>query len=202
MGEKRISWRETIQRRRLLLRTLRRRGLAAAIRSLLLGVAVLLSARPVRAEGQPFTAGASVVVVTGLPGDVESETLYRDQTKRLLEILAEPGSRPARVHLLVDDPRTVAASAGLPVEVAEASRAGFLALAEKLRGKGEPLVVLVWGHGGMQGEMPVFHVRGPRVTPEDFRTFAARAGGAGGRWVLSFRGAVLRRGRCGGRGAR
>jgi hypothetical protein len=161
---------------------------AAAIRSLLLGLAVLLLALPVRADAQPFTAGATVVVLTSLPGDVESETLYRDQTQRLLEILAEPGSRPARLHLLVDDPRTVAAPAGLPVEVAEASRAGFLALAEKLRGKSEPLVVFVWGHGGTQGETPVFHVRGPRVTPEDFRTFAARAGGAGGRWVLSFRG--------------
>lgn len=84
----------------------------------------------------------------------------------------------------MDDPRTVTA----PAEVAEASRANFLALSETLRGKKEPLVVFVWGHGGMQGETPVFHVRGPRVTPEDFRTFAERAGGAGSRWVLSFRG--------------
>ncbi|HSF41153.1 MAG TPA: DUF3857 domain-containing protein [Thermoanaerobaculia bacterium] len=163
-------------RRRLLLRIPYRLGAAAIL--------LLFLAPALRADAQPFTAGATVVVLTGLPGDVESETLYRDQTKRLLEILAEPGNRPARVHLLVDDPRTIVA----PTEVAEASRAKFLALAETLRGKKEPLVVFVWGHGGMQGETPVFHVRGPRVTPEDFRTFAARAGGAGSRWVLSFRG--------------
>lgn len=171
-----IGGAKSSQRRRLLLRIPDLRGVAAIL--------LLLLFPAFRADAQPFTAGATVVVLTGVPGDVESETLYRDQTNRLLEILAEPGNEPARIHLLVDDPRTVTASA----EVGEASRAKFLALAETLRGRKELLVVFVWGHGGMQGETPVFHVRGPRLAPEDFRTFAERAGGAGSRWVLSFRG--------------
>ena len=50
------------------------------------------------------------------------------------------------------------------------------------------LVVVAWGHGGRQGQTPVLHVRGPRITAADFKGLASQAGARESRWVLMFRG--------------
>jgi hypothetical protein len=60
-------------------------------------------------------------------------------------------------------------------------------LTKKLEGQTNPLVVIAWGHGGRQGKNPVFHVRGPRLTPADFQTLADQAAGRASYWVLLFR---------------
>lgn len=134
--------------------------LAAALS---LGVAAL----PAAAGAASHTAGATVVVLNGLAGDVESERAYEEQTRALLERLARPGSRPRSLVVLTDAPARVSLPPGLEARVETISRAGVVALARTLPTDGTPLVLFAWGHGGSQGALPVFHVRGPRVTPDD-----------------------------------
>ena len=149
---------------------------------------VALFAAAPAAHGGPrgFTSGADVVVLVGLPGDVETEKAYQDQVRRLLAQLARPECRPRRVHLLADAPETVVAPAGLDVEAAPATRDSVLALSRRLEGEAAPRVLLVWGHGGRQGDEPVFHVRGPRVTSQDLSRLVARESPS--RLILFFRG--------------
>lgn len=125
-------------------------------------VSIALAAAP--AAAQSHTAGATVVVLNGLAGDVESERAYEDQMRALLERLARPGSRPQTLVVLTDAPARVVLPSGLEARVDTISRAAVKALALPADA---PLVVFAWGHGGMQGPTPVFHVRGPRVTPDD-----------------------------------
>jgi hypothetical protein len=70
----------------------------------------------------------------------------------------------------------------------KADRTNFLSLGPMFAGKTNPLVVIAWGHGGKQGSMPVFHVRGQRLTPADFNALALEAKGMESKWVLMFRG--------------
>src|SRR5262249_15740436 len=70
----------------------------------------------------------------------------------------------------------------------EATRSNFLNLSKTLAATTNPLVVVAWGHGGRQGSVPVFHVRGERLRPEDFQAFADAFSGQATRWVLLFRG--------------
>jgi transglutaminase-like putative cysteine protease len=135
-----------------------------------------------------FLRDATVVVLIGLPGDVEHETAYAGDLQRLLSVLAQDPARPRSLHVLVDAPQQVALPPGLKARVQAGTRQNLLALASELAGGTQPLVVLVWGHGGEQGSTPVFHVRGPRVTADDLAAFAARAGTRPSRWILSFRG--------------
>jgi hypothetical protein len=148
-----------------------------------LAVALLLaSADAARADG--FTRDATVVVLSGLPGDLESERTYAEWLERLLAALAAPPSRPKRVVALVDTPETVTAPPGLTVEARGIGREAVRVLASQI-GEGA-LVVFAWGHGGSIDRSPVLHVRGPRIGPDDLATLAA--GAATSRWVLAFRG--------------
>jgi transglutaminase-like putative cysteine protease len=138
-------------------------------RALFVALVVTLVAHagpPLWASG--FLRGATVVALSGLPGDVESEQAYADQLARLTQV-------------------TTAAGATL-VQVEPASRERFLALGREVAAKSGPLVVFVWGHGGFQGTRPVFHVRGPRIEPADFADFATASGDRASFWVLYFRG--------------
>jgi hypothetical protein len=131
---------------------------------------------------EPFLApGANVVLISGLPGDLESETTYRDQLRSWLEILET--AQPHSVHVLADSPGSLSGK----IDARAASRSNFLAVAETLPGQANPLVVIVWGHGGKQGGTPVFHVRGPRITVADFQKLATN-GPTVSNWLLFFRG--------------
>ena len=60
------------------------------------------------AAAASHTAGATVVVLNGLAGDVESERSYDEQMRALLERLARPGSRPKTLVVLTDAPARIA----------------------------------------------------------------------------------------------
>src|SRR5258708_40300156 len=57
-----------------------------------------------------------------------------------------------------------------------------------LEGETIPLGVVAWGHGGRQGSVPVFHIRGPRLTPSDFQAVVAGFPAIESHWILLFRG--------------
>ena len=151
------------------------------------------------------------MLLVGLPGDVESEGNYRDQLQGWLD-LAAAGGQAARIFVLCDDPQSVtlpgtsdarsrpdqAASSTNPpapvtshpahTSVLKGDRSSFLSLGQKLAGGTNVLVVIAWGHGGRQGNTPVLHVRGPRITAADFKGLAQQANARESRWVLLFRG--------------
>ena len=132
---------------------------------------------------QPFlTPDSTVILLSGLPGDLESETTYHDYLQGWLEALNHVGHK-GKTIVLADRVE------GLPsgVETVSATRSNFLEIAQNLSKQSVPAVVIAWGHGGKQGSKAVFHVRGPRLTPEDFATLAARFGGPS-TWLLCFRG--------------
>jgi hypothetical protein len=134
-----------------------------------------------------FPPQCNVVLLSGLPGDVESENAYREQMGAWLELVH--GAGPAlEVFVLCDNPDGVKAQEGLKVNLLKADRSSFLGLSQTLDGKTNPLVVVAWGHGGRQGSTPVFHVRGPRLTASDFSGLAGKVSAGDSRWVLFFRG--------------
>ena len=150
------------------------RTCAAVVWSLLLG-AGLAGAEPADRQGL-FPPQSTVVLFAGVPGDVESEENYRDQLQSWLE-LAKGSGRAARIFVLCDEPQAVALpgnpgtgsqlsviSNQSPVVVLKGDRASFLGLGKTLAGETNTLVVIAWGHGGRQGNKPVLHVRGPRIT--------------------------------------
>src|SRR3984957_18259596 len=69
-----------------------------------------------------------------------------------------------------------------------ATRERFMVLGKNLSGLTDPLLVIMWGHGGQQGQTPVFHLHGPRLTAADWREFVAGIPQAESRWLLFFRG--------------
>jgi len=73
-----------------------------------------------------------------------------------------------------------------------------MSLGATLAEETNPLVVIAWGHGGKQGNLPVFHVRGPRLAPSDFKGLASQADGRESRWILMFRAAARLRGKLAG----
>ncbi len=186
-----------------------RRTCAAALWSFLLGLA-LAAAEPAQRLGL-FPAQSAVILLVGVPGDLESEENYRDQLQGWLDLLAG-GGEAARVFVLCDNPQAVTLpgspvrtrstasltsaetngtrwNASLPAaSVLKGDRDTFLSLGQKLAGGTNALVVIAWGHGGRQGRTPVLHVRGPRVTAVDFKAVASQAGARESRWVLMFRG--------------
>ena len=81
-----------------------RRLCAAAVWSLLL-CAGLAGADPADRQGL-FPPQSTVVLVSGVPGDVESEEKYRDQLQSWLE-LATGSGQAARIFVLCDDPQAV-----------------------------------------------------------------------------------------------
>src|ERR1043165_1081096 len=117
------------------------------------------------ADRGPFLpAQSSIVLLAGLPGDLESENTYRDQLQAWLEIL-EAGAVGRKILVLCDNPESLAAtnSPHARLTLLAATRTNFLSLGQSLAGQTNPLVVIAWGHGGKQGSTPVFHVRGPRI---------------------------------------
>src|SRR5262245_28079534 len=137
---------------------------------------------------EPFLPpNSAVVLLAGLPGDMESEHQYLDQLQSWLKALVNVTPPPEKVFVFWESPIQDRESK-LPIEVLKTGRSEFLALGKSLAGRTNPLVVIAWGHGGMQGKTPVFHVRGPRITPEDFKTVASQMPEATSRWVLMFRG--------------
>jgi hypothetical protein len=151
-----------------------------------LACGLVLALAPAAPAQGLLTPDATVVLVSGLPGDVESERAYEGQMAALLEALR--AARVKEVRLLADAPERLRLPDGLPGRVGAGSRAGVMALADDLAGGTGPVVVIAWGHGGSQGATPVFHVRGPRLTPSDFAAIATRLGARPTRWLLFFRG--------------
>ncbi|PYJ03063.1 MAG: hypothetical protein DME25_13670, partial [Verrucomicrobia bacterium] len=165
----------------------------------------------------------TVVLLVGLPGDLESENTYRDQLQSWLEIVRSDG-RAQRVFVLCDNPESagLAATGGgrgtertnrtdgaeasgrrpepALMTVLKADRTNFLSLGQSLAGRTNPLEVIAWGHGGKQGSSSVFHVRGPRITAADFKALALQAGAADSRWILMFRGSGIFAGQLAGEG--
>ncbi|MEI7940249.1 MAG: DUF3857 domain-containing protein [Verrucomicrobiota bacterium] len=146
-----------------------------------------------------FPPQSTVVLLVGVPGDVESEGNYRDQLQGWIDLAVGSG-RVAKVFVLCDDPQAVTlpgnswasnqlsvVSNQSAVRVLKGDRSSFLSLGGKLAGETNALVVIAWGHGGRQGNQPVLHVRGPRITAADFKEVARQAAGDS-RWVLMFRG--------------
>jgi hypothetical protein len=159
----------------------------------------LAGAEPANRQGL-FPPQSTVVLLAGVPGDVESEENYRDQLQSWLE-LATGSGQAARILVLCDDPQAVGLPGNTggsnqlsvisnqwPVVVLKGDRSGFLGLGQTLAGGTNALVVIAWGHGGRQGNKPVLHVRGPRITAADFKTVAGQAAAGESRWVLMFRG--------------
>jgi len=129
--------------------------------------------------------GAIVVLIAGLPGDIESENVYREQMQELLAALSA-----RNVHHVIsvsDFSDSLKSPDKLEVTFLKADRNSFQSLGTTLSGLTNSVVVIVWGHGGKQGSTPVFHVRGPRLTPADFQAFSRKIPTAA-RWVLFFRG--------------
>ena len=162
------------------------RACAAVGWSSLLGLSLVLFPA-LRASGSCFSPGANVVLLAGLPGDLESENLYRNQVQSWLDLLCNQG-QASGLWVLCDDTNSVSAPSKPKVSIARADRAQFLALGQSLAGQTNPLVVIALGHGGRQGLTPVFHVRGPRITNADFRSLAVQTASAESRWILLFRG--------------
>ena len=132
-----------------------------------------------------FPASANVVLLVGLAGDVETEKEYRDELQSWLDLLASIDGKPKKVFILSDtEPETTPAD--LPVQKLKGSREEFVGITKTLQGATNDLVVIAWGHGGMQGQTPVFHVRGPRITPGDVKGLAASVKGES-QWILFFR---------------
>ena len=140
------------------------------------------------AAGPFLRPESTVVLVSGLPGDLESESSYKEQLHAWLQILETV--RPKQIIALADEPESIGPADGEMTPLT-ASRSNFLAAASLISGSANPLVVIIWGHGGKQGNSPVFHVRGPRITPSDLSTFVEKAGGGESQWVLCFRGSGL-----------
>ncbi|MCX6927982.1 MAG: DUF3857 domain-containing protein [Verrucomicrobia bacterium] len=169
-------------------------------------------------EEELFPPRSTVVLLVGVPGDVESEGNYRDQLQGWVDLAVGSG-QAAKIYVLCDDPQAVTlpgkgGGSGVVVEAEESvsrktavisnqlsvirnqglvsvlkgDRSGFVGIGQRLAGDTNALVVIAWGHGGRQGNTPVLHVRGPRITAADFRGLAQQAATRESRWVLMFRG--------------
>jgi hypothetical protein len=136
---------------------------------------------------------ATYLLVTGIPGDLESESTYRDQLQMWIEILQ--GIHPKQIIALAENPESGISRASPTTHTSltflPSSRSNFLAASSLITGSTNPLVVIVWGHGGRQGNTPVFHIRGPRITPTDLSAFAEKAGSLETHWLICFRGSGL-----------
>ncbi|MBI2925360.1 MAG: DUF3857 domain-containing protein [Verrucomicrobia bacterium] len=152
------------------------------------GVPLLVAASRVQANALFLPPEATVVLMAGLPGDVQSEGSYREALQGWLEWLGTVATPPRQVFVFWDSPEVLLLPPKLPVKISPARREDFLALGKTLAGQTNGLLAILWGHGGTQGRTPVFHVRGPRITPADVKALAEQVQPAQSRWVLFFRG--------------
>jgi len=128
-----------------------------------------------------------VVIVVGLPGDMESEKTYTDETARLLALLNNASMLPKNVALLSNLSALPDFKFDYPLEKLPNDRATFLGLAEKIKNSAAPSpVYILFGHGGTQGNTPVFHVPGPRILPTDLTGVAGASPAS--TWLLFFPG--------------
>jgi len=141
---------------------------------------------PVRAES--LTKDRTVVILVGLPGDMESDQAYSDQALKLLKILNQPDHKPASVTLLHNLGSLADFTPDYPLTKSSNDRASVLALADKIKAAGaaHAPVYFVFGHAGTQGTEGVFHVPGPRLTAADFATLAGASDAS--TWLLFFPG--------------
>jgi hypothetical protein len=137
------------------------------------------------ASAEFFPEHSTVVLLAGLPGDSESENAYREHLQNWLDVL--PG-HAARAFVLSDDVELLKLPSHLQVHGLGNTRTNFLGLGSLLSETTNPVVVMAFGHGGMQGATPVLHVSGPRLTARDFSALAAQLNRSPSRWVLFFRG--------------
>jgi transglutaminase-like putative cysteine protease len=138
----------------------------------LLALSAVRAAADEASASAGFTRDATVVVLVGLPGDLDSERAYDEHLRRVLEILALPDAKPKRVLVLVDEPARVQAPPGLELVAHPNGRDELVRVARELAASPGPRVLLAFGHAGSMGRAPVFHVRGPRVTPDDLGLLA------------------------------
>lgn len=133
------------------------------------------------AEDRPLVDD-QMILLSGLPGDVESDNAYRRRLRVFLDFFESQSVKPENVHILVHDPE----HADIPerwrktADIRIASRANLLELARN--SVSGPATVIVWGHGGDLRGQAVFHVAGPRITADDMKTFGA------GKFLLFFTG--------------
>lgn len=115
-------------------------------------------------SGAGFTQGATIVVLVGLPGDLDSERAYDEHLRRLFDILATPAARPARVFALVDEPARVSPPATLDVVVRANSRAELQGLSRALTTQSGALILIARldpDAFGVSAEAPTGDYRGP-----------------------------------------
>lgn len=150
---------------------------------LLLGAFFLAVTTHAQPDAPLIPANSTVVLFPSLAGDVESERTYRDQITAWISVVEKTEAQ----KLAIFSEQQFQISHTLKSHTFKPARESFLSSAPQLTSGTNPLVVIAWGHGGMQGQTPVFHVRGPRLTPADFKEFASRTT-APSTWVLLFRG--------------
>jgi transglutaminase-like putative cysteine protease len=137
------------------------------------------------AEAPFIPPRSTVVLFPSLAGDLESERTFNAQLEALVEIVGK--TEAARLVLISEAADSTRVPARLKVERVTPSKAEFLNAAARLVTTNH-VVVIAWGHGGMQGQTPVFHVRGPRLTASDFKQFAETCAKGPSTGVLMFRG--------------
>ena len=128
-----------------------------------------------------------MVIVVGLPGDLESEKTYTDETVKLLGLMDNPDMAPKNVLLLSNLSALPELKPNYPLEKLSNERTTFLGLTEKIKASSPATPVFIFfGHGGTQGTTPVFHVPGPRLIPSDLSAVAGTA--AASTWLFFFPG--------------
>ncbi|HYV26242.1 MAG TPA: hypothetical protein VFA77_01820, partial [Candidatus Eisenbacteria bacterium] len=90
-----------------------------------------------------FPPHSTVVLLSGLPGDVESENSYNEQLKGWSDLVQANGNAE-RIFALSDNPEPGDSKRCVRMK---ADRTNFLNFGAVLSGKTNPLVVIVWGHG-------------------------------------------------------
>jgi len=155
----------------------------------LLAMAFFWGCAPLHAE--LLTKDRTVIILAGLPGDMESDQAYSDDVSKLLKILNQPANNPASVTLLHNLSSLADFAPDYPLTKTSNDRATFLALADKIKAAGaaHPPVYFVFGHGGVQGTDAVFHVPGPRLLAADFATIAKASDAS--TWLLFFPGSAV-----------
>ena len=138
----------------------------------------------VAVDGSLFK-GRTVVILAGLPGDMESEKAYTDDAVRLLNLCNGAGLTPKKVLLLSNLPLTLNFETTYKLDQLANDKKTFLGLTDSLKDAAPPVFVVL-GHGGNEGTTPVFHVPGPRLTPADFATVAKASPAS--TWLLFFPG--------------
>ena len=140
------------------------------------------------AKADSLTKDRTVIILAGLPGDMESDQAFSDDANKLLRIMNQPANKPASVTLLHNLGSLTDFAPDYPLTKSANGRDAFLALADKIKAAGaaHPPVYFVFGHGGTQGNDAVFHVPGPRLLAADFATMAKASDAS--TWLLFFPG--------------